>query len=86
MSETYNVTHSVREATLEAVFASITDSLLVLDRDLIVVEANAHLLGTLGKTREEITGRPWLEVFPHLADTGRTENLYEVLKDGEPHR
>jgi len=86
MSETYNVTHSVREATLEAVFASITDSLLVLDNELVVVEANTHLLGTLGKTREEIIGQRWLTVFPHLADTGRTENLYEVLKDGEPHR
>jgi len=86
MSETYNVTQSVREATLEAVFASITDSLLVLDHDLVVVEANAHLLGTLGKTREEVVGQRWLTVFPHLADTGRTENLHEVLKDGEPHR
>ena len=86
MSETYTVTQSVREATLEAVFASITDSLLVLDNALVVVEANASLLGTLGKNREDVLGRPWLEVFPHLADTGRTENLYEVLKDGEPHR
>ena len=86
MSEPYHVTPSLREGTLEAIFASIADSLLVLDQQLMVVEANSHLLGTLGKTREDVVGRSWFEVFPHLADTGRTENLHEVLKDGEPHR
>ena len=85
MSDVQNNSRTVREATLEAVFASITDSLLVLDRDLLVVEANAHLLQTLGMARDKVVGRPWLDVFPHLTDTGRMENLHAVLKDGEPH-
>jgi diguanylate cyclase (GGDEF)-like protein/PAS domain S-box-containing protein len=85
MPEVFKSTQSLREATLEAIFASITDCLLLLDRELNIVEANDYLLGQLGMTREQVVGRPWLEVFPHLADTGRVENLNDAL-NGEPHR
>jgi diguanylate cyclase (GGDEF)-like protein/PAS domain S-box-containing protein len=85
MSKPRHQTRSLQEATLEAIFASITDSLLVLDRDLVVVEANRYLLNTLGLTRDQVVGRTWSDVFPNVVDTGRGDNLRAVLKDGRPH-
>ena len=73
------------DAPLEAIYESITDSLLVLDRDLRVVEANDALLARLGRGRPEVVGRPWRHVFPELADIGRDRDLHAVLTSGETH-
>lgn len=86
MSDYDNSRHNIREATLEAIFKSITDSLMVLDKDLMVYEANDYLLNALGKSREEVIGRPWDMIFPHLVDTGKGENLRTSIREGVPHR
>src|SRR5579862_1225698 len=86
MTEATVQPQSMREATLEAIFASIADSFLVLDGTLVIVEANNHLITTLGADRNQVIGRLYLDVFPHAADTGRIENLKSVLDGGEPHR
>lgn len=75
-----------QRAILESIFASIADSLLILDPALCVVEANDHLLRQLGRTREEVVGAHWGQVFPHLAETGRVADLEAVLAAGQPHR
>ena len=73
-------------AILESVFASIADSLLVLDTELCVVDANAQVLRQLGRPKSDVVGRAWEQLFPHLAETGRVADLRMVLAVGQPHR
>ena len=75
-----------QRAILESVFASIADSLLVLDSDLRVVDANDHVLRQLGRDKTDLVGKPWADMFPHQADTGRAADLRAVLTAGQPHR
>jgi diguanylate cyclase (GGDEF)-like protein/PAS domain S-box-containing protein len=75
-----------QRAMLESIFASLSDSLLVMDTELRVVEANDHLLRQMGRTREELTGEDWANLFPHLQGTGREEELRAILASGEPYR
>ena len=73
-------------AILESVFASIADSLLVLDTELCVVDANAQVLRQLGRPKSDVVGVAWEQLFPHLAETGRVADLRMVLAVGQPHR
>ena len=75
-----------RRVILESLYASITDSLLVLDSDLGIVDANEQLLKRLGKSHAEVIGQPWAAVFPHLADMGRAYDLHSVIAGGRPHQ
>ena len=75
-----------RHFILEALFTSITDTLLVLNSDLIVVDANEPLLRALGKVRDEVVGQAWECVFPILAEIGRDQDLKHVLVSGRLHR
>ncbi|PPK92157.1 PAS domain S-box-containing protein [Kineococcus xinjiangensis] len=47
-----------------AVFAAIPTPYLVMDRDLVIVDANPAYLATTGRTLAEIVGRPVFEAFP----------------------
>ncbi|MBV9850006.1 MAG: diguanylate cyclase [Armatimonadetes bacterium] len=73
-------------AILESVFASIADSLLVLDTELRVADANDQVLRQLGRAKADVVGVPWAQLFPHLAETGRVADLRAVLAGGRPHR
>jgi len=75
-----------RLAILESIFGCITDSLLVMDSRLRVVDANQALLARLGRSREQVQGQMWAEMFPHLASMGRMQDLQTVLLQGRPHR
>ena len=67
-------------------FASIADSLLVLDTELCVVDANDQVLRQLGRAKSDVVGVAWEQLFPHLAETGRVADLRMVLAVGQPHR
>ena len=60
-----------RQVILESIYASITDPLLVMDRELMIVDANDHLIRRLGKPHCDVIGKPWSEIFPHLGEMGR---------------
>lgn len=47
-----------------ALFAAIPTAYLVMDRDLVILDANASYLDAVGRTLEEIVGREVLEAFP----------------------
>lgn len=47
-----------------AIFAALPTAYLVMDPDLIIVEANAAYLELLGRTREELIGRYVFDAFP----------------------
>ncbi len=75
-----------RLAILESIFGSITDSLLVMDSGLRVVDANQAFLARLGRSREQVLDMAWADLFPHLAPLGRVQDLQAVLAQGRPHR
>jgi PAS domain S-box-containing protein len=53
---------------LGAVFAQQPTAYLVVDRDLVIVEANQAYLELLGRTREELVGRWTFDAFPPSED------------------
>ena len=75
-----------RQVILESIYASITDPLLVMDRELMIVDANDHLIRRLGKPHCDVIGKPWSEIFPHLGEMGRGQDLQSVLSEGKPHQ
>ncbi len=58
-----------------ALFDALPTAFLVMTPDLVIVEANAAYLLLLGRTREDLIGRPVFEAFPpapdHLDEEGR---------------
>lgn len=75
-----------RLAILESLFGAITDSMLVMDSSLCIVDANPALLARLGRTHEQVRGMAWTNLFPHLACMGRVQDLEAVLAQGRAHR
>lgn len=52
----------------EELFAGLPTPYLVMTPDLVIVEANRAYLELLGRTREELLGRPVFEAFPPAPD------------------
>lgn len=52
-------------------------------KDLVVELANNQLLTFWGKTAAETYQRPFLDIFPHLRDTGLVQQYHFVLENGE---
>lgn len=74
-----------------AVFEALTTAYLVMSVDLVIVAANSAYLRVVGRTREEIVGRPVFEVFPPapqaLDETGvsHVQRSFERARDtGRP--
>ncbi len=53
---------------LAALFDGMPTAYLVMTPDLVIVEANAAYLANVGRTREQLIGRPVFEAFPPTAD------------------
>ena len=70
-----------------ALFRALPTSYMVMDRDLVLVEANDAYLASVGRTREELVGHPVFELFPPSADaldeTGvsRVQRSFERARD-----
>ena len=68
-------------------FRALPTPYMVMDRDLVIVECNDAYLATVGRTREDIVGRPVFEVFPPtpdaLDDSGvpRIQRSFERARD-----
>ncbi|AEV84363.1 histidine kinase [Actinoplanes sp. SE50] len=54
----------VNEVSWEALFRAVPTPLLVLDTDLMIVEANQAYLTATMRSRTELVGRPVFEAFP----------------------
>ncbi|MCZ2836909.1 SpoIIE family protein phosphatase [Modestobacter sp. VKM Ac-2985] len=52
-----------------AIFTALPTAYLVMDTDLVIVEANPAYLTLLGRTREELIGRYVFDAFPPAPDT-----------------
>jgi serine phosphatase RsbU (regulator of sigma subunit)/PAS domain-containing protein len=73
-------------------FRSLPTPYMVMDRELVVVEANDAYLATVGRTRGEIIGRPVFDSFPPSPDAldadgvPRVQRSFELARDtGRPH-
>ena len=70
-----------------ALFRALPTPYMVMDRDLVLVECNDAYLATVGRTREDILGRPVFEAFPPqpeaLDETGvpRVQRSFERARE-----
>jgi two-component sensor histidine kinase len=65
-------------------FEAMPGQYMILDRDLVYVEANSAYCASTERTREEIVGRYVFEAFPPTGEGGRQieESLRRVLETG----
>ncbi len=78
------VIRAARE-TLEAIFNAITESLILLDRDGLVVSMNKTAAERLGETEEKLTGRSIYDLLAPGTENRRAE--YEtVIQSRRPSR
>lgn len=64
---------------------SATDLIVLLDKDLCVLEVNDKALRFLGKTRNQVVGKNITEVGPALKGSDRHRKFLEVMETGEPY-
>ena len=70
-----------------ALFRALPTPYMVMDRDLVFVEANDAYLANVGLARDQLVGRPVFELFPPTADaldeTGvsRVQRSFERARD-----
>ena len=69
---------------LAQLFAAMPGQYMILDRDLVYVEANPAYCASTERTREEIVGRHVFDAFPPTGEGGRMieESLRRVLVTG----
>jgi two-component sensor histidine kinase len=69
---------------LAQLFAAMPGQYMILDRDLVYVEANPAYCASTERSREEIVGRYVFEAFPPTGEGGRQieESLRRVLATG----
>jgi PAS domain S-box-containing protein len=68
----------------DEILASIADGFAVFDADWRYVFFNRRAEELIGKTREEVIGRRFLEVFPMARDTEAHAHLQRVMTDRRP--
>jgi PAS domain S-box-containing protein len=81
----YKIVHEEKEryrANLEAIFRSVRDAIVTVDRDLAVLELNEAAMALCGFSREDL-GRPFT-ALPKMCSGKCGEILAEALASGKP--
>jgi len=73
-----------RESDLNGILASISDAFMALDTDLVVTYFNRAAEEHLGRTREEVLGKPLFEAFPEARGSIFEERYRRAIETGEP--
>jgi PAS domain S-box-containing protein len=73
-------------ARLEAVIASISDGLLVMDRQWRYTYFSERAAEILGVKREDMLGRVVWDLFPQARETKFYEYYHQAVETGEPQR
>ena len=68
-----------------AIFDSVPTPLLVLSRDLTIVDMNQHYLDAVGRSRGDLVGRNLFDAFPSVGQAARRlkASLQNVISSGE---
>jgi PAS domain S-box-containing protein len=69
---------------LAVIVDSIADGFFAMDRDWRIIHVNDAALGHFGKTRAEMVGRRFLEVFPETQGTSFDVQYRHAMESGEP--
>ena len=89
----HELVHSEHKARQEAesahhridnILSSISESFLLLDHDWRILYVNAEALKMSGKTREEMIGRTYWEVFPDSEGTKFEDAFRRAMKTQRP--
>ena len=67
----------------ESIFNSIEEDILILDKNLRIVDANSHALDALNLDRQDVIGKTCYGIT-HCDPPEGGCPLFEVLKTGEP--
>jgi PAS domain S-box-containing protein len=73
-----------RDAALRAVFDATTDSIMLLDREGGILQANTTAAQRLGLDLSVLLGRNCFDIFPQGIVEGRRRAFAEVLETGAP--
>jgi PAS domain S-box-containing protein len=73
------------EALLNTFMDSATESFLLLDSDLNIVNINKQALDLLQKSKEELVGENLAAINPDIKESGRYDRYLEVMRSGEPY-
>ena len=87
ITERVRIEDELRESRerLSMFLESATDLIILLDKDLRVLEVNDKTLRFWGKTRSKVIGKTIVEVEPDLKGSDRYRKFLEVMETGEPH-
>lgn len=69
---------------MAAFMDSATDSFLLFDAELNLVDLNRHSLKYRSSRKEKLIGKNVLELSPKVRENGRYKKYLEVLRTGEP--
>jgi PAS domain S-box-containing protein len=69
---------------LEVIVDSIADGFYALDREWRFTHANDAALRHMGKTREEILGRPLFDIYPETRNSVFETEYARAMESGEP--
>lgn len=67
------------------ILESITDLFYFLDREWRFTDINRQTLQRFGKTREELLGNVFWEVFPHAVDSALYPHFHQAMEEQTPH-
>ncbi|MFP6711718.1 MAG: PAS domain-containing protein [Rhodospirillales bacterium] len=68
---------------LRTVFDSVEDSIVVLDRDLVIIEANQKLFDNFNSTRDEVIGHTLTDFFSDEVAEFRVPMYRKVFAENE---
>jgi two-component system, chemotaxis family, CheB/CheR fusion protein len=72
------------ERRLAVIVDSIADGFFAIDRQWYITHVNDAALGHFGRTREDVVGRQFFEVFPFSRGTSFETEYGRAMKTGEP--
>jgi PAS domain S-box-containing protein len=86
ITERVRVENELRESKerLSMLLESATDLIILLDKDLGILEVNDKALQFWGKTRDQILGKNVFEAEPAFSGSDSYSKFLEVMETGEP--
>ncbi len=71
---------------VDAIFNASVDVMSYLDKDLIFRKFNNAGVAVYGRTQDELIGKNFIELYPHVRHTGLFDNLQQALKGELVHQ